>query len=161
GGSCQAAVIVQDQGRTGRRQVVRPPSREYVMEPSARPAAPPDTTAGPTTPGGVPGEPSWGSAPTADYRPPAAPGLGPPAFPQAAGPPGAESPAELSPSLRFRCQVLSGIALAAFAYLAVSSAATTPHVSPLLLALYGLAAAVYALLLVCLRAPGSARLRRL
>ena len=68
------------------------------MEPSARPAAPPDTTAGATSPDGVPGEPSWGAAPTAEYRRSAAPGLvPPPAFPQATGP----TADELNDSVQF------------------------------------------------------------
>src|SRR5262249_18818225 len=160
--SCQAARVVQEQGRTGRHQVVRLPSREYVMEPPTRPAAPPDSTAGSTSLDGVPGGPSWGSAPTAEYRRSAAPGLvPPPASPQPPGPTADELTGQLIPLLRFRCRVLAVLALAAFAYLAVYSAATNPQVSPLLLALYGLAAGVYALLLVCLRASGSASLPRL
>jgi eukaryotic-like serine/threonine-protein kinase len=110
------------------------------------------------SPDDVSGEPSWGSALTAEYRPSAVPR---PAFPQAAGPTADELNTELIPLLRFRCRVLSVIGLAVFAYLAVYSAATNPQVSPLLLALYGLVAGVYALLLVCLRAPASASLTRL
>ena len=136
------------------------------MEPSVRPAAPPDATAASASLDGGPGEPSFGSAATAEYPPSATPGLAPrPAFPQADGPsvrPTAdELNTELIPLLRFRCRVLCVIALAAFAYLAVYSAATNPQVSTRLLALYGLAAGVYALLLACLRAPGSGSLTRL
>src|SRR5262245_53722469 len=128
------------------------------MEPVTHPAAPPDTTAGSTSLGGVSGEPSWGSALTAEYRPSAVPR---PVLPQPAGPTADESNTELISLLRFRCRVLGVIALVVFAYLAVYSAATNPQVSPFLLAMYGLAAGVYALLLLCLRAPGSASLRRL
>src|SRR4029453_9451310 len=157
-GLCQAALVVQEQCRTGRHQVVQLHRREYVMEPVTRPAAPPDTTAGATSPDGVSGEPSWGSALTAEYRPSAVPR---PAFPHPAGPTADELNTELISLLRFRCRVLGVIALVVFAYLAVFSAATNPQVSPLLLALYGLTAGVYALLLVWLRAPGSASLTRL